>query len=236
MSEYRQTKNALPAAQLQALTAALMGSPFVASSQLNGAFVTSRGFGVAFTAEGRARVEAELPALVPFFTLAIDGLAESRLQSFWQRARVPKPNAWYLNLLLVGTAGGVAPHVDATLSRAAGEAETTPRVVSVLYLQVPDCGGGELVLGREKKLKGVIHPRVGTLLHFRGDLTHQVRALADDAPKNAARASLVLEQYHFGAEAVAKLPAYRLDSRAKFKLALEAAAKRPTPEMDVDRG
>ena len=172
MSEYRQTKNALPPAQLEALKAALLGSPFVASSQLNGAFVTSRGFGVAFTAEGRARVENELPAVRPFFALAIDALPESRLQSFWQHERVPTPNAWYMNLLLVGTAGGVAPHVDATLSRAAGDATATPRVVSVLYLQVPGCGGGELVLGREKKLKGVIHPKVGTLLHFRGDLTH----------------------------------------------------------------
>lgn len=234
MAEYRQTRDALPADQFEALKVALMTSPFVAKSQLNGAFVTSRGFGVAFTAEGRARVEAELPAVAPFLELAIDGLAESRLQSFWLRKRVPRPNAWYMNLLLVGTAGGVAPHVDATLSRAAGDLEATPRVVSVLYLQVPDCGGGELVLAREQKLKGVIHPSAGTLLHFRGDLTHQVRGLDAEAPREAARASLVLEQYHFAPEALARLPAWRLDSRAKFKLALEAAAKRPPPELDLE--
>ncbi len=235
MPEYRQQRHALPGPQFEALKAALMGSPFVSTSQLNGAFVTSRGFGVAFTREGRARVERELPELVPYLALAIDGLAESRLQAFWQRKRVPMPNAWYMNLLLVGTAGGVAPHIDATLARAAGDLEATPRVVSVLYLQVPECPGGELVLARDQKLKGVIHPSSGTLLHFRGDLTHQVRDLDPRAPREAARASLVLEQYHFGPEALARLPAYRLDSRAKFKLALEAAAKRPTPELDLER-
>ena len=233
MAEYRRIAKALPEPRFLALRTALMGSPFVSKSQLNGAFRTSRGFGVAFTAAGRAKVVEQHPELEPFLALAIDGLAEKQLQAFWSRARVPMPNAWYLNLLLVGSEGGVAPHIDATLSAAAGQREATPRVVSVLYLQVPQCGGGELVLARDKKLRGVIHPSERTLLHFRGDLEHQVRPL--EAPvKDAARASLVLEQYHFGAEALARLPAYRLDSRAKFQLALEAAAKRPPPPLDFD--
>lgn len=231
MTEYRRIAKALPEPQFLALRAALMGSPFVSKSQLNGAFRTSRGFGVAFTAAGRAKVLEQHPELEPFFALAIDRLPEKQLQAFWSRARVPRPNAWYLNLLLVGSEGGVAPHIDATLSAAAGVTEATPRVVSVLYLQVPACGGGELVLAREKKLRGVVHPVERTLLHFRGDLEHQVRAL-EQAPKDAARASLVLEQYHFADEALARLPAYRLDSRAKFQLALEAASKRPAPELD----
>ena len=234
MAEYRQTKNALTERQFVALRDALMRSPFVSSSQLNGAFVTSRGFGMAFTAEGRPEVVARVPELAPFLELAIDRLAEAQLVAFWAKKRVQRPNAWYLNLLLVGSAGGVAPHLDATLAAPAGERETTPRVVSVLYLQVPPCGGGELVLARDKKLKGVIHPTERTLLHFRGDLEHQVRAL-DSPPPGAARASLVLEQYCFPPEALAKLPPFRLDSRAKFKLALEAAAKRPTPTLDLER-
>lgn len=232
--EYRRTKNALREAEFVALRDALMGSPLVAKSNLNGTFQTSRGFGVAFTKDGRAKVIEQIPQLEPFLSLAIDGLAESQLRSFWQRKRaVPRPNAWYLNLLLVGSAGGVGPHVDATLSAAARATEATPRVVSVLYLQVPEGGGGELVLARDQKLAGVIHPVERTLLHFRGDLEHQVRAL-DGAGPNAARASLVLEQYHFAAEHLHHLPAFRLDSRAKFRLALQAAAQRPPPPLDFE--
>jgi hypothetical protein len=234
VAEYRRTTNALPETQFAALRDALMSSPFVAKSTLNGTFQTSRGFGVAFTAAGRPQVEQRIPQLMPFFRLAIDGLAEKRLQSFWQRGAVPKPNAWYLNLLLVGTGGGVGPHVDATLAKAAGVDEATPRAVSVLYLKVPKSGGGELVLARGSSLKGVVRPVERTLLHFRGDLTHQVRALqASDG--GAVRASLVLEQYSFGEASLERLPAFRLDSRAKFQLALAAAAKRPAPQLDFER-
>jgi hypothetical protein len=234
VAEYRQKAKALPAAQFTTLRDAVMGSKLIASSQLNGTFHTSRGFGFAFTDAGRAQVVERLPALATFLELAIDGLAERQLQSFWRRRRVPRPNAWYLNLLLVGAAGGVGPHIDATLAAAASLPTATPRVVSVLYLQVPRCRGGELVLARDKRLKGVIHPVERTLLHFRGDLEHQVRAL-ESPPPGAVRASLVLEQYHFDAEALARLPALRVDSRAKFRLALEAAAARPAPTFDVER-
>jgi hypothetical protein len=233
VAEYRHTRRALPEAQFAALRDAMMGSPFVATSTLNGTFQTSRGFGVAFTAAGRAELEQRIGQLAPFLALAIDGLAEKRLQPFWQRRAPPKPNAWYLNLLLVGTAGGVGPHVDATLAKAAGVEEATPRVVSVLYLKVPRCAGGELVLARGDSLKGVVRPVERTLLHFRGDLTHQVRGL-DGAEAGAVRASLVLEQYRFDDTAVARLPAFRLDSKAKFRLALEAAAKRPAPQLDFE--
>lgn len=234
MAEYTRAAKALREPEFVALRDALMSSPFVAKSQLNGAFATSRGFGVAFTAAGRAQVEERIPPLAPFFALAIDTLPQTRLQAFWSRRRVPEPNAWYLNLLLVGTAGGVAPHIDATLARAAGVDAATPSVVSVLYLQVPREGrGGELVLARGRALVGVVHPVERTLLHFKGDLEHQVRAL-EDAPQDAARASLVLEQYHFEPDALARLPAFRLDSRAKFQLALEAAAQRPAPKLDFD--
>lgn len=233
MAEYRRTRNALPEAEFVALRDALMSSELVAKSTLSGSFQASRGFGVIFTAEGRAEVEARIPPLKPFFAHAIDALPERTLQAFWRRGKVPVPNAWYLNLLLVGSGGGVAGHIDATLAKPAGESEATPRVVSVLYLQVPKSAGGELVLARGESLKGVIAPVERTLLHFKGDLLHQVRAL-EGADANAVRGSLVLEQYCFSPEALAKLPVFRLDSRAKFDLALKAAAKRPPPALDWD--
>jgi hypothetical protein len=235
MAEYRRRRAALPEGAFVTLRDALLGSPFVAKSTLSGSFQASRGFGVVFTAAGRPRVERELPELSAFLALAIDALAEAQLRSFWQREKpVPRPNAWYLNLLLVGTAGGVGPHIDATLAGPAQSPGATPRVVSVLYLKVPRCRGGELVLARDKKLKGIVRPTERTLLHFKGDLEHQVRALESPDP-HALRASLVLEQYCFEADALERLPAFRLDSRAKFALALQAAARRPPPALDLER-
>ena len=95
------------------------------------------------------------------------------VQNWWPRLRkvpVRLPNAWYLNVLLVGEGGNVGPHTDATLAGPAGVPGATPQVVSVLYLRVPDCRGGELVLAREGRIKGVVQPSEGALLHFRGDL------------------------------------------------------------------
>ncbi|MBK7862214.1 MAG: 2OG-Fe(II) oxygenase [Archangiaceae bacterium] len=234
MAEYRRTRNALPEGEFVALRDAVLGSKWVAKSQLNGSFQTSRGFGMIFTEAGRPQVLEQLPQLAPFLEAAMQGPAEKRLQPFWKRGQPPRPNAWYLNLLLVGAAGGVGTHIDGTLAGPAQVELATPRVVSVLYLQVPKCRGGELVLARGAKLKGVIHPTERTLVHFRGDLEHQVRALVNPAP-DAARASLVLEQYHFAPEALARLPTFRLDSRARFRLALEAAAQRPAPPLDFEK-
>ncbi len=232
MAELRRIRNALPAAAFSALREALMTSPFVAKSTLGGTFQASRGFGVVFTAAGRAELEARIPALSPFLARAMDAPVERSLEPFWRRGRpVPATNAWYLNLLLVGSAGGVAPHIDATLAAPAQEPDATPRAVSVLYLAVPRSKGGELVLARGRSLVAVVRPQEGLLVHFRGDLEHQVRALTD---ASAVRASLVLEQYHFPADALARLPTFRLDSRAKFELALAAAAKRPLSEFDVE--
>ena len=234
MAEFRSIPNALAPAEFGALRDALLGSPFVAKSTLGGTFQASRGFGVAFTSEGRADLIGHIGELAPFLARAIDGAAEQSLRSFWSRGTVELPNAWYLNLLLVGAGGGVGPHIDATLAAAAAVPDATPRVVSVLYLQVPQTEGGELVLAREKKLVGVVHPTVGTLLHFRGDLEHQVRAL-ENATEGAVRASLVLEQYRFEPDALERLPPLRIDSRAKFGLALAEAAKRPLPKFEVER-
>ncbi len=234
MGDFRRQRSALPAPRFAELRDALMASPFVARSTLGGSFQASRGFGVAFTAPGREEVQARIPVLGTFLRLAIDTPAERILLPFWRRrAALPAPNAWYLNLLLVGSGGGVAPHIDATLAAPSGLTNATPRVVSVLYLVVPRCAGGELVLARGSALVGVVRPEEGMLLHFRGDLEHQVRAL-EEAPPDAVRASLVLEQYHFPPEAHARLPQFRLDSRAKFELALAAASTRPPGKFELE--
>ena len=95
----------------------------------------------------------------------------------------------------------------------------TPEVVSVLYLSVPKQSGGELVLVRNGKIKGVVFPTEGGLLHFRGDLPHEVRPVEDSS--QVQRASLVIEQYRFDDAALARLPRFRLDSRAGFAAYLE---------------
>ena len=64
-------------------------------------------------------------------------------------------------------------------------------------------------------------PAENTLVHFRGDCSHDVSAL-EGLPPGASRASLVIEQYCFSAEALGRLPDFHLESRAGFKAYLDA--------------
>lgn len=230
--EFRRQENALKREEFETLRDELLKSPLISRSQLNGSFQTSRGFGIVFTEAGRSQVISKFPVLTPFFDV-IGFVAEQTLHRWWSRTQVPRPNAWYLNVLLVGGAEGIAPHIDATLAKPAGRAEATPRVVSVLYLQVPNCRGGELVLARDKKLVGIIQPKKSMMVHFRGDLEHQVRKL-EGAQSTDFRASLVLEQYCFDEQALAALPAFHVQSRAKFELALQQARERGRADFELE--
>jgi hypothetical protein len=79
---------------------------------------------------------------------------------------------------------------------------------------------------------GQVRPRPGALVHFRGDLQHEVAPLscpAEPAPgvEGALRVSLVLEQYAFSPAARARLPELEVQSKAGFQAFLAAAASTP---------
>lgn len=212
-------REALARPDFEALREALLASPLVGRSTLAGPFQSSRGFAVTFRGDaGRQRVEERFPTLKPWLGSVLGAPATRVMTPFWRRLRPLErvPNAWYLNVLLVSEGGAVARHLDVTLREPAGVETSAPEMVSVLYLTVPaEASGGALMLWSGKKPVAMVSPRENTVLHFRGDLAHAVQAF-EGAP-SGVRASLVIEQYHFDDEALARLPEFQLDSRAGFE-------------------
>lgn len=209
-----QRRRALPSAKFQALRSALLESPLVGASTLSGAFDSSRGFAVTFRGEaGVQKVVERFPALQPYLQDTLGEPAMRRMTPWWSKRATRIPNAWYLNVLLVSPGGTVRKHLDVTLRGPAEVPTALPEAVSVLYLSVPlKATGGELVLAAGDTFAGVVFPRENLQVHFRGDLFHEVRAFEGEG----LRASLVIEQYCFEPEALARLPEFQLDSRAGF--------------------
>jgi hypothetical protein len=236
--EFAYIRSAIPPAELEPLRSQLLGSVFVAKSTLTGAFEQSHGFAMTFKQGGRSELERRFPALAAHFTRVLGEPAIRAVQPWWSRLRkrpVELPNAWYMNLLLVGEGGNIKAHTDVTLGREAGLPGTTPRVVSVAYLTVPKRkAGGELVLARNRRIRAVIIPEEGALLHFRGDMPHEVRPV-EQMEGGAQRASLVIEQYHFPEEALARLPDFQLDSRAGFGAFLKFHEGREKKDFVIER-
>ena len=232
MRTYTTQREALPTLELRKLRESLLGSRFVARSPLMGTFRASRGFAFIFTHEGRSTLEARFPFLSCYLARVLDpasarGLVPWRERLFGRGKPRPVPNAFYLNLLLLDAGTGVGRHIDATLQGPSGVPGATPQYVSVLYLQVPErATGGELRLLSYDTLVSEVRPREGQLVHFRGDLQHEVRPFTGGV-EGAQRASLVCEQYAFPPEALARLPAFRIQSKAGFAAYLDAQRERP---------
>jgi hypothetical protein len=201
----------MPESALAALREALLGTGLLGDSQLKGTFRSSRGFGIAFRADARERLLERFPFLAPCLALLDIGDPVRKLRPL-SRLKVPTPNAFYVNLLVVGDGAGVGRHVDGTLQDPAGVPGATPEVVTALYLQVPTTGrGGELRLFRGDLEVAVVSPAEGSLLHFRGDLAHAVASLHG---ADKARMSLICEQYTFAPAVLARLPPLTVQSRA----------------------
>lgn len=236
MPEYVIRRGALDPERVESLRKELMASPYVGQSTLAGSFQGSRGFAITFTAEGRARLEQRFPFLSPYLALALDSEPLRRLTPLvlrpFGRFRERLPNAFYLNLLLLGDGAGVGRHTDATLRGPSGLPDALPELVSVLYLAVPPrTRGGELRLFRSDHLRGAITPRPGMLVHFRGDLQHEVVAL-EGAASGELRASLVCEQYCLPAQALALLAPVHVQSKAGFAAYLTERREPPSFELE----
>jgi hypothetical protein len=213
------------------LREAILASPLVGRSTLAGSFRVSRGFAMTFTTAGIAQVRTRFPELVPFLEQALLAKSAARLRSLKDRVlgREAPPNAWYLNVLVLNGGAAIGRHLDGTLRGPTGDKSAIPRWVSVLYLLGPAAGGGELLLWRGARQVARVTPCPGLLLHFRGDLEHEVTAL-EQAAEAAPRLSIVLEQYALSSPALEKLPAFALQSGAGFSAFLEDRARRPRDE------
>ncbi len=224
MRDYHLQREALPPEEFRALRDALLSSPLVGRSTLAGPFQSSRGFAVIFRDAGRSRVCGHFPTLAPWLDAVLGAPAVRALMPWWRKPGARTPNAWYLNVLLVSEGGAVARHVDATLRKPAEEPDAVPELVSVLYLQVPGARGGELQLWDGPTSVGRLPPAPNQLVHFRGALAHAVEPFSGG--EGQVRASLVIEQYHFGPEALERLPDFKLESRAGFGAFLQHHASR----------
>lgn len=226
VSEYVTHRDALAKTELECLRSTLLSSRFVARSPLMGTFQGSRGFALIFTEAGRDTLEERFPFLRDYLARVMEPRGWRGLLPWRERLLGPRPgrrapNAFYLNLLLLEAGRGVGRHVDATLQGPSGVPGATPEHVSVLYLNVPEgVVGGALELSRGPHTLGRVRPRPGLLVHFRGDLAHEVHPFTGGAP-DALRASLVCEQYAFEPEVLARLPAFRIQSKAGFSAYLE---------------
>ncbi len=224
-------RDALSAIDFSALRTQLLTSPLLGRSTLGGSFRATRGFAITFTHEGRAELEQRFPPLRAFLTTAITGSDPLVRWPFSSKAAAP--NAWYLNVLCVGNGASVGRHVDATLQKPSGVPDATPLRVTVIYLCAPKMTGGDLALFRGANEVDRVTPREGCLLHFDGSLAHSVEAVSG-LEGDAFRASLVLEQYHFEPDALARLPRFQLDSRAGFSAYLDSHAAAPVRTFELE--
>lgn len=216
VAEYLIRPNALDGAALQRIREGFLASPLVGRSTLAGSFQGSYGLAITFTAAGRLELIRRYPEL----EAALDALTAPA--SFGA-----PPNAWYLNLLLLPAGRGVGRHTDGTLRKPADAPDALPVCVSVLYLVAPS-GSGALQLFEWDRCVAELPPEEGAVIHFAGALEHAV------ASGPADRKSLVLEQYRLPDEAVARLPAFKVDSRAGFAAHLRDHAARPGKKLDLE--
>lgn len=213
------TPDALCEQELSRLDDTLLSSKLVADSPLTGTFEASRGFAVVFTRAGVSEVRSRLPVFAPYLDLVLDDTVRRSLVTWKERllgqSLPPVPNAFYLNLLLLGPGAAVGAHIDTTLREESGVCEAVPQYVSVLYLRAPEQGGA-LRLRQGRRHVADILPARGALVCFQGELEHQVLPFHSD-DDSAVRASLVCEQYALPPEGLARMPACRVHSLAGFK-------------------
>jgi hypothetical protein len=233
LRELKLRHRALPRPRFEALRDVLLQSPLVGASTLGGTFLASRGFAVIFREPGRARVVDSFPQLAAHLDATLGAPAIKAMTPWWRPRHERIPNAWYLNVLLVGEGGMVGRHLDVTLRGVAHVDDALPELVSVLYLKVPRAQGGDLRLSHANGRTRYVTPSENTLVHFRGDLLHEVCAFYG-AP-DGLRASLVIEQYHFAPDVLARVPEFQLESRAGFSAYLKHHEKRPAPAFELER-
>lgn len=215
------TDDAVDPERVALLRDAVLQSALLGESPLGGTFLATRGFSVTFHRARRRDVAARFPFLESFLALALDEKRTSAVQPRRLLGGTPRPNAFYLNVLVVPPGASVARHVDATLGPSNGS--VTPEAVAVLYLDVPeDLSGGELVLYDDDKTVARIAPRAGRLVVFHGRLGHEVTAVSASRP----RTSIVCEQYALSAGVLSAVPSLRVHSREAFRAVLDKVRSR----------
>ena len=184
-------------------------SPLLAGTTLNVRFTGTEGFSIALTRSGLPRLKKSFPLF----------------HDFLEKTTPDRANAFFINPLCIAEGAHVAPHVDRSLNTwTRPELPPFPIKVSVLYLDVAeDLEGGTLLLypplmAFHRKPK--ITPRTGLFFEFRGDLRHEVAAVARSS---RPRISLVMEHYEMPPYLLRKIPEFFVKSSREFDSFLEEA-------------
>lgn len=190
-SYVHRTPEALPTDTVEAIRAAILGSPLLAATNLSKQFSGTYGFSCVFMREALPEVKRRFRAFGPFLDVAL----------------LPECNAFLLNPLLVQRGRAVEAHIDRTLSFY-GAGLRCPLAVSVLYVQVPEgLEGGELRLYHRGQRVAALPPMPRSLVTFRGDMVHEVTEVTSGMPDmSTARISLVMEQYRVPDDVRERIP------------------------------
>lgn len=204
---YHVRRQLLEPEELERLAQGVLGSPYLAASDLDHGFEQTYGFSVLFQ---RSQVERFLK-LLPSARPCLEKVLRRDCQAF------------LINPLVIREGAAVAPHVDKTLMSFFPPREKVPFPyrVSVLYLALPaNIQGGDLVFHRNALVKAHFSPQVNTLVEFPGWLYHEVkpwRQNAWDGRQPSPRVSLVCEQYRLKPRLLEQLPEFHLESTRSFQ-------------------
>jgi hypothetical protein len=193
--------NALESHIVRNIANGIITSGLVGENSLSpGAFAdTTQGFAVKFRREALDGIIKLMPWTQPYFDKILDG----NVARYFSAGRLEnsQPNAFYLSALVIPPGSGTRLHVDVSL-----DGRTKPSLVSVLYLEtVPQ--GGQLYLCDANWPVGLINPRPGMIVHFRGDLTHGV---TNTPSSSVVRLSLICEQYCLNEKKIGLCPKLEL--------------------------
>lgn len=197
-----------------------MESPYLAESDLNEGFSSTKGFSIMFRRDQLERAKELIPALVPYF----------------EKVLKPEANAFFLNPLVIHGGGAVGAHADKTLGSYLKTAPY-PFCVSVLYLSLPKPRTGGNIVFHRWFGRHTLTPKENLLLEFPGWLKHEVTELKSES--ESPRVSMVLEQYKLEPDQLEQLTPWHLDSCQSFEFFLEAAIGPQTPPdeiQDLDDG
>jgi predicted 2-oxoglutarate/Fe(II)-dependent dioxygenase YbiX len=192
---YTKRHDIFPQEYISELAQKILSSPYLERSQLSDNFSTTKGFSVIFKRSALDEVIRHFPFFKPYLQVVIKQAC----------------NAFYLNPLVLERGGSVEEHIDCSIS-SYDMVLTTPNLVSVLYVQVPEeLEGGELLLKAGNHLVGSIVPQTNTLVYFLGRLLHSVNKVKCSQP----RISLICEQYHLREDRLENIPEFEIKSGAK---------------------
>lgn len=238
MRYFVESPNVVSSKIAQDFLGAMENSHLIGESPLAGSFRSTEGVAWTVTQSGMGQLQDHLPTLRPLLNAMNLPQGPSALRSRWTQLSKRWCNAFYLNLLLIPPGKKIEAHVDATLRKATQQADLLPKIVSVIWLELPqEIRGGELRLYDQTRPVGAISPSVGKVVHFQGHLNHEVTPVS--LPQSCTneknlRISLICEQYQLPTKLLKKLSPITTHTRAGFEAYLHHAKSKPLIRFEVD--